>query len=388
MRSRKLTLDGGGGRLLADGAPSKIDAYDLSSASLPIALTNETEKQFDGWYNDAGSLMSVDDLPLVSGDTTWTARFSPVQSGDIELRFSEGTTNGSDVVNLTNDTIIIGGVSVTAMADSIVVGDYTAELPALTYAAAQACKTPIEVVAEHAGYQIPGTMMSREGIDVTSTDECTAGDVYRIYMIRESKTVTFNAGDIDLIVTSGNPHITTIENPVKLPLVMRYAEHAPFAYFGGWSTDGTLDGVVNSALEIPYGKTTLVPFWIQRTSSYANGSDFGPLMRNEEADISGYIINTPVTTTSGSVLYKNDSYSGWTVDKDSSSTSDVTYFVRLDASVLTNDNYEKFDLIPGIYQFGGPNFYSYIGNKYYNTSNGEVIAYETVGRNLSKGFAV
>lgn len=179
MSERSLTLDAGEDAIFVAGGESVLANYDLSSGHLPIAISTDPDKEFNGWY-DGDNLMSASDLVNVQGNKTWTAQFIDIEPTSIHLNFSAGSTDGVSAVDFTNQALTIGGVGIiadTATNGFTIDGTHYSD-PTISTQAAEACNAPIGVVGAVEGYEVLGTFIGVDRLDADHTGQLETGEFF------------------------------------------------------------------------------------------------------------------------------------------------------------------------------------------------------------------
>ena len=200
MSERSLTLDAGEDAIFAAGGESVLANYDLSSGHLPIAISADPDKEFNGWY-DGENLMIASDLVNIQGNKTWTAQFIDIEPNSIHLNFSAGSTDGVTSVNFTNQALTIGGVGIiadTATNGFTIEGSHYSD-PTISAQAAEACNAPICVSGTVDGYNVLGTFISTGMLDADETGQLETGEFFVALsaVAPPANTAKFTVGDTE-----------------------------------------------------------------------------------------------------------------------------------------------------------------------------------------------
>lgn len=214
--------------------------YDLDSGYLPIAITTEAGKEFSGWYKD-DVLMTAADLANVSGSEVWEAKFIDIEPTSVHVNFSVGSTNGIDSVPLEDVALTVGGVAITAKesANGFILGGTTYLDPTLSLQAATACKAPIGVTGSVSGYNVLGTFLTTDKLDVDNTEQLETGEFF-VGLSTVSTGVMLHANATNAKIFFGdmqNKEISWTDHEY-LPMCILY-DNGSAPGFKGWFTQPT-----------------------------------------------------------------------------------------------------------------------------------------------------
>ena len=221
MSERTLTLDAGEDAIFVAGGESVLSNYDLSSGHLPIAISADPGKEFNGWY-DGDNLMSASDLVNVQGNKTWTAQFIDIEPTSIHLNFSAGSTDGVTSVDFTNQALTIGGVGIiadTATNGFTIAGTHYSD-PTISTQAAEACNAPIGVAGTVEGYNVLGTFISTGMLDADETGQLETGEFFVGLKSVAQEPYRFGEFSGGFYLTDG-PHVSLeLDTLDKFPMVV------------------------------------------------------------------------------------------------------------------------------------------------------------------------
>lgn len=227
----------------------------MSSDHLPIAITATADKEFDGWYNSEDKLMSASDLVNVNGHETWTAKFIDIEPTSVHVNFSVGSTNGIDSVPLEDVALTVGGASITAKesANGFILGGTTYLDPTLSLQAASTCKAPIGVTGSVSGYNVLGTFLTTDKLDVDNTEQLETGEFFVGLESKVSNNVTFNTTDNSFIIDGEGFATNSLTLTVPLNKFPFYFSNLAASHSLTGFTDG--EKVITSPGEVEAGKT-------------------------------------------------------------------------------------------------------------------------------------
>lgn len=190
--------------------------------------------------------MTAADLLNVSGSETWTAKFIDIEPTSVHVNFSVGSTNGIDSVPLEDVALTVGDVAITAKesANGFILGGTTYLDPTLSLQAAMSCKAPIGVTGSVSGYNVLGTFLTTDKLDVDNTEQLETGEFF-VGLETHIDGVTLHPNATGArIFTSGLPSQSTLWTESDyLPLCIIPDTSGTGKGFVGWYTEpegGTL----------------------------------------------------------------------------------------------------------------------------------------------------
>lgn len=221
MSERSLTLDAGEDAIFVAGGESVLTNYDLSSGHLPIAISADPDKEFNGWY-DGDNLMSASDLVNVQGNKTWTAQFIDIEPSSIHLNFSSGSTDGVNPVTLVNQPLTIGGVPITVntASNGFTIDGKSFSDPTISTQAAEACNAPIGVSGTVAGYNVLGTFISTGMLDADETSQLETGEFFVGLKSVAQEPYRFGSFATGFYLTDGPHSSLELDTLDKFPMVV------------------------------------------------------------------------------------------------------------------------------------------------------------------------
>ena len=185
--------------------------------------------------------MSASDLVNVIGHETWTAKFIDIEPTSVHVNFSVGSTNGIDSVPLEDVALTVGGVAITAKesANGFILGGTTYLDPTLSLQAATACKAPIGVTGSVSGYNVLGTFLTTDKLDVDNTEQLETGEFF-VGLSKVVSGVKLHVNNDRAKIFFGDMQDTEIlwTDTEYLPMCLTYDTGASPG-FNGWFTQPT-----------------------------------------------------------------------------------------------------------------------------------------------------
>ena len=177
---------------MSAGLPSSISSYDLQADSLPICVSTD-EETFMGWYED-GVQKSANDIANVTGNVTWVAKFQPVSGSDAVFDLCNGSTDGATPIPLFSG-MSINGLPYTISGNKFSMGGSEYYVPRITVECGEKCAAPMAISGTVEGYEVVGTFINAEKLDVDNTDHVETGTFY----------VHLSANNVVTFTTEGLP---------------------------------------------------------------------------------------------------------------------------------------------------------------------------------------
>lgn len=218
--------------------------------------------------------MTAADLLNVSGSETWTAKFIDIEPTSVHVNFSVGSTNGIDSVPLEDVALTVGDVAITAKesTNGFILGGTTYLDPTLSLQAAMSCKAPIGVTGSVSGYNVLGTFLTTDKLDVDNTEQLETGEFF-IGLETAVQGVNFTTdGGAYFIGANGKiTTSTTREYPIsKMPIVL-----IPTGQYLNGYTDVTDDSeIISNPADFQLGHTYR-PFYSSTSSARQLNLYFG-----------------------------------------------------------------------------------------------------------------